>query len=113
MAILEIKKQPKTKQPSEAQLKARAKFAEQARSRAGYTLEVKVNDQLFISKTKDLADSLDQLPVTRFKTRTYITVKKGDKTFTRILNVPMAKKVIRNATARRFFAIGVEKFFKF
>jgi hypothetical protein len=56
---------------------------------------------------------MDKLDIKRFITRTYITVKKGDKTFVRILNVPMAKKIFRNATARRFFAIGVDKFFKF
>ena len=106
-------KKPSNLVPSPAQLRARAKFAEQARSRAGYGLEIKCNDKVFTCKTKDIADAMDKLDVKRFITRTYITVKKGNKTFVRILNVPMAKKIFRNATARRFFAIGVEKFFKF
>ena len=107
------RKKPSNIKPSEAQLKARAKFAEQARSRAGYSLEVKCNDQVFTCKTKDLAEAIGALNIARFKTRTFITVKKGGKTFTRILNVPMAKKVLKNPQATRFFAIGIDKFFKY
>lgn len=119
------------KQPTVKQLEARKKFSEASKARAKarqtqktgvqsdlntkdeYLLTVKCNDQTFTCKTQNLAEAIGALNIARFKTRTFITVKKGDKTFTRILNVPRAKKVLKNATATRFFAIGVDKFFKF
>jgi hypothetical protein len=78
-----------------------------------YSLEVRCNDTVYNCTTNNIAEALGGLNIARFKTRTFITVTKGGKVFTRILNVPRAKKVLKNANATRFFAIGIERFFKF
>jgi hypothetical protein len=93
------------KLPSEAQLKARAKFAEQAKNRAGFTMTAKINDQVFTCKTKDLDEAIQTLGlnILSIRTRLVLRISQGKKLCERLLYVPQAKMLFRNRVFRAVF----------
>ncbi len=105
MAKRSREKSSDIKQPSEAQLKARAKFAEQAKNRAGYQVSVKLNGKEYNCKTQDLADAFEQLGKENkiIKTRMLLTIKKAGKTAEKMLFVRQIKSLFSNKVYRNFF----------
>ena len=115
------------KKPTEAQLKARAKFAEMAKSRAKtknkaitspkiaptsdlntkdeYIITAKLNDKEMECKTNNLEEAIESLGLNflHIKTRMRLNIKQGKKQVEKFLPVPMVKKIFRNALARRIF----------
>lgn len=94
------------KQPSEAQLKARAKFAERAKLRAkGFEMTAKINDKIMVCKTNDLAEAIESLgqEIKNIKTRLILIIKKGGKQCDKILFVPQTKQLFRNKFYRNLF----------
>lgn len=94
------------KQPTEKQLKARAKFAEQAKNRAkSFVMTAKLNDKEMECKTNNLDEAIESLGLNfpHIKTRMKLNIKQGTKQVDKFLSVPMIKRIFRNALARRIF----------
>ena len=91
--------------PTEKQIIARKKFAEQAKNRAGFKLEVKVNDNVLTCKTKDLEGAFKELgkQIKIVKTRAKIRVERGSKSCEKLLFVPQVKRLFKNGIYRKLF----------
>lgn len=94
------------KKPTEAQLKARAKFAEQAKARGkAFTMTAKINDKIAVCKTNDLAEAIESLGLNfpHIKTRLILKVEQGGKSTERVLFVNAVRKLFKNKFYRNLF----------
>jgi len=117
------------KQPTKKQLEARKKLGELSKARAKarqtaktsptsdlkneYVIVIELNDQNFTCNTNDIVSALEGFSKQTLRTRSVITIKKGNKEYIKILNIPMARALFNNNLRQRIFANGVNRFFQF
>jgi len=101
------------KQPTQKQLEARKRFAEQARARGKFEIEVKLNDKVFNCKTNDLEGAFVILgtDTKAIKTKMILKIKKGQKIQERVITVPRVRRLFINTLFRKIFVQNLKKAF--
>lgn len=68
-----------------------------------YSLTMKFNNEVFKAETDDLAKAIVFFKPTRLKTRTLITIKKGDQVCERQVFTPVMRRIFIGKVAMRVF----------